>query len=103
MATSNSRTGKVDSGIRPSVADQIRAREASLSRTITKTREDILYQTSRTAWIRLSSSVNTLSQDEIKKLQAKEGRTDITGDNNLAKSNILQGGLLNPNRGLRGV
>jgi len=102
MATSNSRTGKIGSGIRPSVADQIRAREASLSRTLTKKREDILYQNSRTAWIRLSSSVNTLSQDEIKKLKAKEGRTDITGDNTLARSNILQGGLLNPNRGLRG-
>jgi len=102
MATSNSRTGKVGSGIRPSVADQIRAREASLSRTVTKKTEDILYQNSRAAWIRLSSSVNTLSQDEISKLNAKAGRTDITGDNTLARSNILQGGLLNPNRGLRG-
>ena len=102
MATANARSGKIGAGIRPNVAQQIRVRGNSLSRTVSKTREDILYQNSRTAWIRLCSSVNTLSQDEINKLNAKQGRTDITGDNSLARNNILQGGLLNPNRALRG-
>ena len=102
MATEGARSGKIGTGIRKGVADQIRTRQVSLGKTFTKTREDILYQNARTAWIRLCSSVNTLSQEEIKKLEEKNGRTDIKGANYLARTNILQGGLLNPNRALRG-
>ena len=53
MATEGARSGKIGTGIRKGVADQIRTRQVSLGKTFTKTREDILYQNARTAWIRL--------------------------------------------------
>ena len=83
------------------VAAQISIRKASIGKLSNRSDQDLLYQNGNTAWIRLSSSVNTLTQTEIDSLTKQEGRTTVTGDSRLSGYNILQGGVLAPDRSLR--
>ena len=91
----------IGSPVSAAVATQIERRQAVVSKTQGKTNEDLLYLNSKTGWVRLSSGVNTITKAEEEKLRLQEGRRDINGSNLDAGYNVLQGGLLNPNRGLR--
>ena len=93
--------GGVGSPIRKELAAQLAARRKVAGKIQDRTNEDLLYQTSKTGWVKLSSGINTITDEESEKLALQQGRGSINGDNSLAKSNILMGGLLNPNRGLR--
>ena len=93
--------GGVGSPIRKELANQLAARRKVIGKTIDKTNDDLLYTTSKTAWVKLSSGVNTLTDEESDRLAIQQGRGSINGSNGLAQTNILMGGLLNPNKGLR--
>jgi len=84
-----------------SVANQIAARKAVIEKKVGRTNEDLLYLNSKTGWIKLSSSVNTLSPGQILQLRGGMDPTTILGDNTKAGTNILLGGLLAPDRSLR--
>ena len=92
---------KIGSPISKQVIEQIEARKKIVGKKTGRTSEDLLYLNSKTAWIRLSSGVNTITDEEAQQYAAQEGRGTIKGSNVLAGTNILQGGLLDPNRGLR--
>jgi hypothetical protein len=91
----------VGSKISNEVAAQIEARKAIVGKQTGRTSDDLLYLNSKTGWVRLSSGVNTITDEEADQFLEQEGRIEIIGDNRLAGYNILQGGLLNPNRTLR--
>lgn len=91
----------VGSKISNEVVAQIEARKAIVGKQTGRTSDDLLYLNSKTGWVRLSSGVNTITDEEAELFVEQEGRINITGDNRLAGYNILQGGLLNPNRTLR--
>lgn len=93
--------GGVGASISRKVVDQLEARKRVMEKTVGRSNEDLMYLTGKTGWVRLQSGVNTLSPEEIEQIKHPENRINITGDNRLAGYNILQGGLLNPNRGLR--
>ena len=91
----------IGSSIGKGLVDQIEARKKIVSKKEGRTSEDLLYLNSKTAWIRLSSGVNTITDEETQQFREQLGRKQINGNNQLAGTNILQGGLLDPNRGLR--
>ena len=91
----------IGSKISNEVVAQIEARKAIVSKQAGRTSDDLLYLNSKTGWIRLSSGVNTITDEEAAQFLKQEGRIEIIGDNRLAGYNILQGGILNPNRTLR--
>lgn len=93
--------GGIGSPVSATVATQIEKRQAAVSKTSGRTNQDLLYLNSKTGWVKLSSGVNTITQAESDKLRIQEGRLDIKGDSTDAGYNILQGGVLHPNRGLR--
>ena len=92
---------KIGSPIGRKLVEQIEARKKIVGKTVGRTSEDLLYLNSKTAWIRLSSSVNTITDEEAVSFVEQRGRGNIKGDNKLAGFNILQGGLLSPGRGVR--
>jgi len=85
----------------PSVAAQIAARRDIIGKRSGRTNNDLLYSNSKTGWIKLSSSVNTLSPGQIKQLKGGVDPKVIKGSNQRAGTNILLGGLLRPDRGIR--
>jgi len=91
----------VGSALSTEVAQQIDIRKGVIGKTSDRTSDDLLYMNANTAWIRLSSGVNTVTDAEIVQLRKQQGRTTITGDSTLAGYNILEGGLLAPDRSLR--
>ena len=91
----------VGSALSTEVAQQIDIRKGVIGKTSDRTSDDLLYMNANTAWVRLSSGVNTVTDAEIAQLRKQQGRTTITGDSTLAGYNILQGGLLAPDRSLR--
>jgi len=93
--------GGIGSPVTPSVANQITARQRVIQKKINKTPEDLIYLNSKTGWIKLSSSVNTLSPGQVLQLRGGMDPTKILGFNTKAGTNILLGGLLAPDRGLR--
>ena len=92
---------EIGAGISPGVAKQLEARKTVIGKTSGRTDEDLLYLNGKTGWIKLSSGVNTLSDDEVAQFRIQKGRKTITGGNGLAKDNILLGGILRPDGGLR--
>lgn len=92
---------QIGTGISPGVADQLEVRKQVIGKTSDRSDEDLMYMNAKTGWVKLSSGVNTLSDEEIAKFRRQEGRVTITGGYSLAKNNVLMGGLLNPNRELR--
>jgi len=93
--------GGIGSPVTPSVAEQITARQKVIQKKVGRTSEDLLYMNSKTGWIKLSSSVNTITLEEQAKLNVYPGIKGILGDNTKAGTNILLGGVLAPDRGLR--
>lgn len=93
--------GGVGTPVSEDVAAQIAARKASIGKKVGKTANDLLYANAKTGWIKLSSSVNTISPQQIASLRAGADPATITGDPTLAGYNILLGGVLRPDRGLR--
>jgi len=93
--------GGANKPVSPLVAEQIAARKKVIEKKIGRTNDELLYLNAKTGWIKLSSSVNTLSTKEIAQLRAGADPTTIQGSNTLAGYNILLGGLLRPDRGLR--
>lgn len=91
----------IGSPVSKNVADQIAARKRVIEKQTGKTAEDLLYLNSKTGWIKLSSSVNTLSEQEVEQLRGGTDPIMIKGDNLTAASNILLGGVLNPEASLR--
>ena len=91
----------VGSKISNEVVAQIEARKAIVGKKTGRTSDDLLYLNSKTGWIRLSSGVNTITEEEADEFSEQEGRLRITGDSRLAGYNVLQGGVQNPNRTLR--
>jgi hypothetical protein len=79
----------------PEVQKQLKARQNALSQrsTFQGNSTTIQYLNSRNAWVKMSSSVNIVTPGG-----------DVNGSSDLAKSYILQGGILNPdNTQRRGV
>lgn len=93
--------GGVGIPVAPSVAAQIAARQRVIGKKIGRTNENLLYMNSKAGWIKLSSAVNTLSPSQQAQLRGGMDPNTILGNNARAKSNILLGGLLSPNGGLR--
>lgn len=87
--------------LNPRVVTQLQSRKAIVGKTDNRTSDELLFLNSSTGWIKLSSGVNTLTDEEVAQLNQQKGRTTIKGSNKLAKDNILQGGILNPNGELR--
>jgi LAS superfamily LD-carboxypeptidase LdcB len=83
------------------VAAQIEARKLIIGKKTGKTNEDLIYANAKTGWIKMSSSVNTLTKEQSAQLAQQKGRKEINGSNILAGYNILMGGVLRPDRGLR--
>ena len=90
------------SALDPEVAKQIAVREEVFAKK-SRSSTDIAFLNGSTAWIRLSSSVNTL--DSYKpSLQEKGTASQASsdpGDLNLAKNLVLFGGTLASNNSLR--
>ena len=91
----------IGSKISNEVVAQIEARKAIVGKQTGRTSDDLLYLNSKTGWVRLSSGVNTITDEEASQFLEQEGRINIIGDNRLAGYNVLQGGVQNPNRTLR--
>ena len=87
--------------VKKSVATQLAQRKAIIEKQTGRTPDDLLYMNSKTGWIKLQSSVNTLSDSEISSLISGTDPKEIKGSNKLAGYNVLLGGLLRPDRGLR--
>jgi len=82
----------VGSGISEEVSSQIAARESLVSQTV-RTKGMLEFFNSNGAWVRLTSSIDTLTAEQVKNTVAESGVVTIpTGDSQLAKINILQGG-----------
>ena len=92
----------IGSPISTEVSKQIDVRRAVIGKQGTKTSDDLMFLSGNTAWAKLSSGVNTLSEDELAKIRQQKGRDTITGGNSLAKNNMLFGGLLANKQALRG-
>jgi hypothetical protein len=93
--------GGIGSPVSSAVVTQIEKRQALMGVTNNRSDSTLMYLTSKTGWVKLSSGVNTITQAESDKLRIQEGRLEIKGSSAAASSNILQGGLLASNGGLR--
>jgi putative chitinase len=93
--------GGIGSPVSEEVAAQIAARKKIIEKKTGRTSDDLLYMNSKTGWIKMSSSVNTLSPEQVASLRAGVDPSSISGDPKLAGYNILLGGVLRPDRGLR--
>ena len=75
------------------VVSQIDVRKKVVSKELGRgEKPDLMYLTSNTGWVALSSGVNTITEDEEALLLKQEQRNNITGNPDLAKSRILLGG-----------
>lgn len=92
---------EIGTGISPKLTQQLEARKKVIGKTSGRTDEDLLYMNAKTGWVKLSSGVNTLSDEEVAQFRRQEGRLNIKGGNGLAKDNVLLGGVLRPDGGLR--
>jgi hypothetical protein len=64
----------VGSKISNEVVAQIEARKAIVGKKTGRTSDDLLYLNSKTGWIRLSSGVNTITDEEASQFLEQEGR-----------------------------
>ena len=88
-------TSKIHQPISPSVSKQIKVREDILVKRSGRTNEQVMYLTSKTGWVKVSSAVNIQTGNPNEKVKDKDGLEYDGGSNKKAKSNILAGGLLN--------
>ena len=87
------------SGISPEVANQLKLRESKIGEN-PKSKDHLLFFNSNGAWVRLASSVDTLTHAESIKLadypevlQTRSEQGKEFGDSTLASSNVLFGGM----------
>ena len=92
------------SGISKGVTDQLLLRESLIGER-NKSKDHLLFFNSNGAWVRLVSSVNTLTEKESKEfsdnpliLQEREEQDKKFGSNLLAANNILFGGMYPQNQ-----
>ena len=80
----------------PWVTQQIKVRQLSLGNSTNLTNTNLLYQNSKTPWLRLASSVNITKSEEgdgvFNKLKTLGFSDEILLGDNVAKNFILQGG-----------
>lgn len=95
--------GFIGSPIREKVYQQLKARQEIVSKQTGRSTSDLVLLTSSTPWVRISSGVNELTQDEIDRKKANTGSIAFKGTNELAKNNILQGGLFKDGTLLSGI
>ena len=92
-------TSKIHQPISPSVRKQIDKREELLSQKSGRSNQQVMYLTSKTGWVKVSSAVNiqTGNPNEVVTVLVKPGQTEEFdgGSNKKAKANVLSGGLLN--------
>ena len=93
--------GGIGGPLSQDVANQIAARQRVHRKTSDRTNDDLIYLTSKTAWIKVSSAVNTITNEESNLLKKRKSRGNIKGDSTLAATNILTGGLLGINGQIR--
>ena len=78
------------------VTNQINVRQRSLGDSYQITNDNLLYQNTKTPWIRLASSVNITKAEDgegtLKKLKSYGLSESAIMDSNLARNLILQGG-----------
>lgn len=85
----------IGGGVAVTVVHQLIARENLISQKH-KTKEHLLFFNANGAWVRMLSSVNTLTAEQASELlTGKTTIQDTVGDNTLARKNILTGGVLN--------
>lgn len=87
--------------VKESVAKQLAQRKAIMEKQTGRTPDDLLYMNSKTGWIKLTSGVNTLSDAEMVAIAGGADIKNIKGSPFLAGYNVLLGGTLRPDRGLR--
>jgi|TARA_R110000787_G_scaffold129703_1_gene241545 hypothetical protein len=76
------------------VTDQIEARQDSLAKGIGNSPSDLLYQQSKTPWIRLASAVDINDVDKVNDLSSLGFNKQELEGQNLAENFILQGGAI---------
>jgi hypothetical protein len=91
----------IGSKLNNEVIAQIEARKAIVGKLVGRTNDDLLYLNSKTGWVRLSSGINTITDEEAAQFLDQKNRLKISGDGRLAEYNVLQGGIQNPNRTIR--
>jgi hypothetical protein len=91
----------IGSPLTDGVAEQLAKRQELQGKTTNRTNDELMYLTSKAGWVKLSSAVNTLTDEEVNLLRKRKGRGTIKGDSTLAATNVLVGGLLDPNGSLR--
>jgi hypothetical protein len=91
----------IGSPLADGVTEQLARRQELQGRTTGRTNDELKYLTSKAGWVRLSSAVNTITDEENILLAQRKGRGNIKGDSTLAATNVLAGGLLDPNGSLR--
>lgn len=79
------------------VSEQIKKREEKVS-SPARDNDILFFLNSNNAWIRLSSGVNTLTEEEIATVEEAQSAVGVEGDPSLAKSN-----LLGPNQNRGGI
>jgi len=87
--------------VKESVATQLAQRKAIMEKRAGRTPDDLMYMNGKTGWIKLSSSVNTLSDADVISIASGTDIKDIKGSSILAGYNVMLGGVLRPDRGLR--
>jgi hypothetical protein len=91
MSTSSETFG---SAIQAYAVDQLKAR-AALVESNSKTKEQLIAINSNTAWVMLRSSVNQITDAEVKSLlKDRVNRPNVTGLADLAKKYVLTGGTI---------
>ena len=80
-------TSKIHQPISPSVSKQIKVREDILVKRSGRTDEQIMYLTSKTGWVKVSSAVNIQTGNPNEKVKDKDGLEYDGGSNKKAKSN----------------
>jgi len=87
--------GQVGSRVKPDLIDQLNQRSAAFSKDV-KTRDQLTYINSNTAWVKLRSAVNQIDPDEYKKLDKAridgEVSRKLKHNAELAQAYVLQGG-----------
>ena len=76
------------------VTNQIEARQNSLAKDIKNSSSDLLYQQSKTPWIRLASAVDINNFNKVNNLSSLGFSEQELRGQNLAENFILQGGAI---------
>ena len=88
--------GQTGSKVQPNLIKQLETRQAAF-KSSNKSRDQQLYINSNTAWVKLRSSVNVVTDEEMKNLDEAIGSKDVSyelkHDPAIAETNVLMAGL----------